>query len=38
MDTEWIQRLAAAGVVLLATLIAARVADRMIAKRRKLRP
>ena len=38
MDTEWIQRLAAAGVVLLATLVAARVADRMIAKRLKLRP
>jgi small conductance mechanosensitive channel len=38
MDTEWIQRLVAAGVVLLATLVAARVADRMIAKRLKLRP
>lgn len=38
MDTELIQRLVAAGVVLLATLIAARVADRMIAKRFKLRP
>jgi small-conductance mechanosensitive channel len=38
MDTEWIQRLAAAGVVLLATLVAARVADRMIAKRLTLRP
>lgn len=38
MDTEWIQRLAAAGVVLLATLVAARVADRMIAKRLELRP
>ena len=38
MDTEWIQRLAAAGVVLLATLVAARVAARMIAKRLKLRP
>ena len=31
MDTEWIERLAVAGVVLLATLVAARIADRMIA-------
>jgi small-conductance mechanosensitive channel len=38
MDTEWIERFAVAGVVLLATLIAARLADRMIAKRFKLRP
>jgi small conductance mechanosensitive channel len=38
MDTEWIERLAVAGVVLLATLVAARVADRMIAKRFELRP
>ena len=38
MDTEWIERLAVAGVVLLATLVAARIADRMIAKRFKLRP
>jgi small-conductance mechanosensitive channel len=35
---EWIERLVIAGVVLLATLIAARVADRLIAKRFKLRP
>ena len=38
MDTEWIERLAVAGVVLLATVIVARIADRMIAKRLKLRP
>ena len=33
MDNEWSQRLIIAGVVLLATLIAARVVDRMIARR-----
>jgi small conductance mechanosensitive channel len=38
MDTEWIERLAVAGVVLLATLVAARIADRMIARRFELRP
>jgi small conductance mechanosensitive channel len=38
METEWIQRLAVAGAVLLATLVAARLADRMIAKRFTLRP
>jgi small-conductance mechanosensitive channel len=38
MDTEWIERLAVAGVVLLATLVVARAADRMIAKRFELRP
>jgi small conductance mechanosensitive channel len=38
MDTEWIERLVVAGVVLLATLIVARIADRMIARRFELRP
>jgi small conductance mechanosensitive channel len=38
METEWIQRLAVAGVVLLATLIVARIADRMISRRFELRP
>lgn len=38
MDTEWIERLAVAGVVLLATLVAVWVADRMIARHFKLRP
>jgi small-conductance mechanosensitive channel len=38
MDTEWIERFVIVGVVLLATLVAARIADRMIAKRFKLRP
>jgi small-conductance mechanosensitive channel len=38
MDTEWIQRLAVAGVVLLATLVAVGVADRMIARHFRLRP
>ncbi len=38
MDTVWIQRLAVAGAVLLVTLIVARIADRMIARRFKLRP
>lgn len=38
MDTEWIERLAVAGVVLLATLVAARLVDRMITKRFTLRP
>lgn len=38
METEWIQRLAVAGAVLLATLVAARLADRTIAKRFTLRP
>ena len=38
MDTEWIERLVVAGVVLLATLVAVRIADRMIAKRLELRP
>ena len=33
MDTEWIERLAVAGVVLLATLVVARIADRMITRR-----
>lgn len=38
METDWIQRLAVAGVVLLATLVAARLVDRTIAKRFTLRP
>jgi small-conductance mechanosensitive channel len=38
MDTEWIQRLAVAGVVLLVTLVVARIADRMISRRFELRP
>jgi small-conductance mechanosensitive channel len=38
MDTEWIERFVIVGVVLLATLVVARIADRMIAKRFKLRP
>jgi small-conductance mechanosensitive channel len=38
METDWIERLAVAGVVLLATLVAARLVDRMIAKRFTLRP
>ncbi len=38
MDTEWIERLVVAGVVLLATLVVAHLADRMIAKRFELRP
>jgi small-conductance mechanosensitive channel len=38
MDTEWIERLSVAGVVLLATLIAVKVADRLIARHFKLRP
>lgn len=38
MDNEWIQRLVLAGVVLLVTLIVARIVDRMISKRFTLRP
>ena len=38
MDTEWIERLVVAGVVLLATLIVARVVDRLIARHFELRP
>jgi len=38
MDTEWIQRLAVAGVVLLVTLVVARIVDRMITRRLELRP
>lgn len=38
MDTVWIERLVVAGVVLLATFVVARIADRMIAKRFELRP
>ena len=38
MDTEWIERLVVAGVVLLATVIVARVVDRMITRHFKLRP
>jgi small conductance mechanosensitive channel len=38
MDTEWIERLAVAGVVLLATLVVARIADRTITRRFELRP
>jgi small-conductance mechanosensitive channel len=38
MDTEWIERLVVAGVVLLATLVAVWVADRMIARHFTLRP
>ncbi len=38
METEWIERLAVAGAVLLATLVAARLADRVITRRFKLRP
>ena len=38
MDTEWIERLCVAGAVLLATLIAVKVADRLIARHFKLRP
>jgi len=38
MDTEWIQRLAVAGVVLLATLIVAWIADRVISRHFELRP
>lgn len=38
MDTEWIERLVVAGVVLLATLVAVWVADRMITRHFKLRP
>jgi small-conductance mechanosensitive channel len=38
MDSEWIERAVIAGVVLLATLIVARLADRMIARRFTLRP
>ena len=38
METEWIERLVVAGVVLLATLVVAHLADRMIAKRFELRP
>ena len=38
MEGEWIQRVVAAGVVLLVTVVAARLVDRMIARRLKLRP
>ena len=38
MDTEWIERLAVAGVVLLATLIVAWIADRVISRHFELRP
>lgn len=38
MDTEWIERLCVAGAVLLATLIAVKIADRLIARHFKLRP
>jgi small-conductance mechanosensitive channel len=38
MDTEWIERLSVAGAVLLATLIAVKIADRLIARHFKLRP
>jgi small-conductance mechanosensitive channel len=38
MDSEWIERAVIAGVVLLVTLIVARLADRMIARRFTLRP
>jgi potassium-dependent mechanosensitive channel len=38
MDSEWIERAVIAGVVLLATLIVARLADRMISRRFTLRP
>ena len=38
MDTEWIQRLAVAGVVLLATLVLAWIADRVISRHFELRP
>jgi small conductance mechanosensitive channel len=38
MGTEWIERLAVAGVVLLAALVLARIVDRIIARRFELRP
>jgi small-conductance mechanosensitive channel len=38
MESEWIQRIATAGAVLLVTLVAARLVDRMIARRLTLRP
>lgn len=38
MDNEWIQRLAVAGVVLLVTLVVARLVDRLIRRRFTLRP
>ncbi len=38
MDNEWIERLIVAGVVLLATLVAVRVVDRLIARHFELRP
>src|SRR5262245_43717679 len=38
MGDQWIERAVIAGVVLLATLILARVADRMIARKFELRP
>ena len=38
MESEWIQRVVAAGIVLLVTVLVARLVDRMIARRLKLRP
>lgn len=38
MDNEWIQRVAVAGAVLLLTVVAARLVDRMIVRRLELRP
>jgi small-conductance mechanosensitive channel len=38
MDGEWIQRLAVAAVVIVLTLIAVRIVDRMISRRFELRP
>jgi small-conductance mechanosensitive channel len=38
MDNEWIERVVVAGIVLLATLVVARVVDRTIARRLTLRP
>jgi small-conductance mechanosensitive channel len=38
MESEWIQRVAAAGTVLLVTFLVARLVDRMIARRLQLRP
>jgi len=38
MDNEWIERLIVGGAVLLATLVAARLVDRMITRRFTLRP
>jgi len=38
MDSEWIERAVVAGVVLLATIVLARVVDRRIVRRLQLRP